>query len=1047
MTLSNIIFSTKAAMFLLVLSCNSLVIKAQISGNVYWDVNNNGSRSAAGTFPNEKGVYGVVVNAYNTSNTIVATTSTNGTGNYSLPSVTSFPVRLEFITPNGTFAAKRTAGNASNVRFVTAPLSNADLGVASNKYYATANNHFAASSAPSNGNATAATNSGDAGLRQALYIFPYNLNNTVKTGVNYENRFIGSTYGLAFQKETRTLLIAAYLKRHAGFGPGGIDAIYKTKISLSGDADAPSVYCNLNTLGINVGANPRTVALPDNADVPNTDAGVFGLVGKIGIGGIEISEDGKDLFVANMYQNKIHRINIGMPAKNSITAADVTANWLIPGPGLAGTEWHIMSVKNHDGKIYVGGIASKQRTDAPDNTQADLDADHVNLRAYVYAITPATGVVTEVLQFPLNYRRGQVIDQFRYEFKTNWWRAWQNNGDADILRNDFNDGLETFPQPSAPYNTVSNTGIIYPQPMLADLEFDGDGAMIIGLRDRFGDQGGLNNYFEGVNGNVSTSGGNFFRVFACGEVLRAGKAGSTWTIENNATVTSNGVTTSSNNLNVQGSPPAGASSFSGTFNPTSGSPWGWDAAINKNFGPGGRYYYYNQAFTNAGVPLSNFESGSINLSTVHYVKSNGGLALLAGSDEVINTAISPEGRTFTAGVLRFSNLGLYAGTNAGNMTDQQELIPGSAYGNPGMGGSPASFGKANGIGDVEILCDAMSIEIGNIVWNDANSNGIQDANETGKPNITVLLRSPGNDGIFGTGDDETWTTITDSEGHYYFDNTNVNDSRKVTLGFIGIAGNSGILNGQQYRIEINPVQAGLTGFVATDANLGTTLCDNDGLTGNLSNVGNRIYANVNTAFNDYNYDFGFKPEFVLAADKIVLQVTVNNQKASLEWVAENEINTDKYIIEKSLNNSSSFVFAGEKPASGFAVTAAYTFEHDFSNEPGSSILYRVKLLDKDGKIKYSNTVTVKKSGFRSISITPNPVKNSFVVNFYAAASYTAQLKIIAANGTLVYRNTVTVKQGNNLLPVNKAGQIPSGNYVVQITGVNGQVYNKQFFKQ
>ncbi|MFC4223748.1 DUF7507 domain-containing protein [Lysinibacter cavernae] len=65
--------------------------------------------------------------------------------------------------------------------------------------------------------------------------------------------------------------------------------------------------------------------------------------------------------------------------------------------------------------------------------------------------------------------------------------------------------------------------------------------------------------------------------------------------------------------------------------------------------------------------------------------------------------------------------------------------------------------------------------IGNIVWNDANANGVHDSGEAGVPGITMELSgySFGPDGVDdgGAGDDEavSMTTTTDAQGAYSFD--------------------------------------------------------------------------------------------------------------------------------------------------------------------------------------------------------------------------------------------------------------------------------------
>jgi trimeric autotransporter adhesin len=1015
---------------------------SQVSGKVYRDINNNGARSSVGGEPFEGGVAGVTVKAYNTAGLRVDSVTTNASGDYTINTGGTYPVRLEFVAATNEFSGKRSAAGKSNIQFITGPTTTADYAIGYHTMYSNTNNPLIATNASSNGNALAA-GVNEAGLRQNLIISPYQLDNTWKTGANYQNQWLGSVFGLTYQRETRTLLMAAYLKRHMGFGPGGIDAIYKTTVSTTGDAAQPAILLKLTDLGVNVGTDPRTVALPNNPATPNTDLGVFGQVGKRGIGNIDLAENGRDLYITNLFENKIHRVNIGMPVKTSFSPTDLTGSWVIPGPGLAGTEWHIMSVKYYGGLVYVGGVSSKQRTDAPVASMADVLADHVNLKGYVYALNPVTGTITEVLQFPFNYRRGQTIDQYRYEFKTNWWRAWQNNGDADVLRNDFNDALEVFPQPAAPYNTGNNTGIIYPQPMLSDIEFDTDGSMILAIRDRFGDQSGLNNYLEGANGNVPTASGQFFRGFSCGELLRAGKNGSAWTIENNATVTNNGVMANSNTDGVQGEPPAGGYALSGSFGSLSGNPYGWSATPGSGFGPGGRYYYYNHSYTSTGVPLANIQDGSFNGSAVHYNKSLGGIALMAGYDELIQTTLSPEGRTFSSGVIRVSNTGKAAGTNAGNMTDQQELVPGTAVASPGTGSDPSSFGKANGLGNIEILQDAMTIEIGNRIWNDANNNGVQDAGENGLGNVTVVLRSPGVDGVFGTGDDQTWSVITStvagSEGTYYFDNTIVDDNRKTVLGYTGLPANSGILNGQVYRIEIDPLQTALTGFIPTVMDAGGDYIDNDGSGANLPGVGYRIFANVNTTNNNYDFDFGFKFA-LLPVSKLDLTATCSGNTVQLKWETLDEHNTRQFFIEKSTGSQTTFTATASQAAAGNTNgSRVYTEQDDITVAAEATLYYRIKLVNNDGTFKYSNIAIIKQNKPSDVLVWPLPFNKTLNLLVGVASKQQATVQLVNAAGNRVYSAPQQLVKGQNHILITTPHELPAGMYLLRVNGEAGAV--------
>ncbi|ADB36251.1 hypothetical protein Slin_0186 [Spirosoma linguale DSM 74] len=88
-----------------------------ISGTVYFDGNNDGIRNTK-----EIGFGGVVVKAYDPSNTLVASTTSNlssGTGAYTLSGLTNGTVyRVEFTLPSGyNYGAKGSASNTS-VQFV-----------------------------------------------------------------------------------------------------------------------------------------------------------------------------------------------------------------------------------------------------------------------------------------------------------------------------------------------------------------------------------------------------------------------------------------------------------------------------------------------------------------------------------------------------------------------------------------------------------------------------------------------------------------------------------------------------------------------------------------------------------------------------------------------------------------------------------------------------------------------------------------------------------------------------------------------------------------
>jgi serine-aspartate repeat-containing protein C/D/E len=75
-------------------------------------------------------------------------------------------------------------------------------------------------------------------------------------------------------------------------------------------------------------------------------------------------------------------------------------------------------------------------------------------------------------------------------------------------------------------------------------------------------------------------------------------------------------------------------------------------------------------------------------------------------------------------------------------------------------------GQANTSVDAGLVSQLGAI--GDLVFLDANDNGVQDAGDFGLSDMTVKLTGAGLDGTFGTADDTTETTLTDANGNYLF---------------------------------------------------------------------------------------------------------------------------------------------------------------------------------------------------------------------------------------------------------------------------------------
>jgi hypothetical protein len=158
------------------------------------------------------------------------------------------------------------------------------------------------------------------------------------------------------------------------------------------------------------------------------------------------------------------------------------------------------AVKAYRGNVYVGVVCD-----------ASVSKNRNDLKAMVYSFDPATAIFTKVLDAPLNYKRGVTL----WSGYDTTWNAWS----------------DTWPD-------IPDYYIVNSEPVLADIEFDADGSMVLDFIDRFSNQGAA--IQPNINDPLSEQ-----YVLASGDVLRANNNNGVFVLENNGTC--NAVSGSGNN--------------------------------------------------------------------------------------------------------------------------------------------------------------------------------------------------------------------------------------------------------------------------------------------------------------------------------------------------------------------------------------------------------------------------------------------------------------------------------------------------------------------
>lgn len=230
-------------------------------------------------------------------------------------------------------------------------------------------------------------------------------------------------------------------------------------------------------------------------------------------------------------------------------------------------------------------------------------------------------------------------------------------------------------------------------------------------------------------------------------------------------------------------------------------------------GPGGGEFYCGELYED-----------------IHQETAIGGLALRKGRGQVLTSAMDPGANVFSGGIIRLSN-------TSGLKDGFYELFVFTT-------GDPTTFGKAAGIGDVELLCNPAPIEIGNRVWEDQNNNGVQDAGEPGISGVAVTLWKDDGMGNFT----QVASATTDANGHYYF------SSAAGTSTASAVYGVANLLPNMSYELRF---PAAVGGFNRTIPNNGGMDANADARDSDANPAGVVPFMTGGPGQNRHNYDVGY----------------------------------------------------------------------------------------------------------------------------------------------------------------------------------------------
>lgn len=818
---------------LLAVSASTALAAGTISGTVFMDYNANGKKDAGGFEPakgvsaTDAGVAGVTVTAYDAAGKVVGQTTSDASGAYALSVATSDTVRVQFSTPSGYETSFEGVMSGTSVQFVRAGATNVDYGIARAAEYCQDNPKLVTCLQPSTNQMTAFPGvNGVVTLPAAFSVAQtftdagstfYTQSSALAGGVTEAAAMekIGATFGVGVDRSGNAFF-GTYVKRHSPYGPAGAtNTIYR--VNLATGASETFVTLGSGTLPAHSATSPsgypayaqdglRVVTDPNDPRYSD----VYFKVGRAGLGDVDVTPDGSALLAVEMTQAtpKLWRVPlVGSGAAvtpGAPTATPIAAPTAFNGVTCIGS-WHPMGIGVRDDRVLVGGVCGGDETRFVDPATGRTEAAAFVLEAK----SAGTGFGFETIAaFALDYPKGG------------------SGGGANLTAVSGNEsGLWRNWHDGAP----SGAGQGLAKPMVANVEIMDNGDLTIAFRDRFFDQikpcGTV--YFEwNATGAATEQGCN---NGAAGELLRLCKTASGFEREQGGTC--NGVTGANVPqilLNASNADAATSRSNSPLY-----------YAIPYGIGP----TYVTHAYTGLGG-VATMPGSKVVWSTTYDIASIYEQGVRAVGPCPARTG---DGTCGPAGAADGAMLG-------GSVLRPQGLstLPQSSY----------SFFKGNGLGDLELICDAAPVQIGNRVWIDSNKNGIQDPDEPAVKGVTSRL--------YDAGGTLVGTALTDEKGQYYF-------SSNVTKAAAGDGTNTGggLTPGAVFTVKFDNAAdyaAGgpLDGYFLTKANV---TVEGDAINSKATMVGGHPTIAVPARAvgeNNHTYDVGFITDRASGGDLVAV---------------------------------------------------------------------------------------------------------------------------------------------------------------------------------
>lgn len=195
-----------------------------------------------------------------------------------------------------------------------------------------------------------------------------------------------------------------------------------------------------------------------------------------------------------------------------------------------------------------------------------------------------------------------------------------------------------------------------------------------------------------------------------------------------------------------------------------------------------------------------------------------------------------------------------------------------------------------------------------------------------------------------------------------------------------------------------------------------------------------------------SWEITFNKKTTIPIELSKFEGIVHNNSNEIIWTTNTESNSDFYIVERSVDLDD-WIKLDEIKAAGTSKRVLNYSLIDYS--PLNKSYYRLKMVDNDGRIKYSKTIVIlsNNNGEVSLKIYPNPNNGNFNIEYISEKQNNLKMYIVDKYGSKVFSDNSEININDNILNIHlNNNNLESGIYSV-IINQDGNLTSKRLIIQ